>query len=286
MDAAPPRRRRRRWLLRLALSLVVLLLVLRWFEHRMTYAPFARMDATGDELGRPREDVYFTTKDGVKLNAWFYPAATDSSRARLVFLIAHGNGGNISHRVPLYDALLSRGTAVFAFDYRGYGCSAGRPDEEGTYLDAQAAHAWLVARGFAPTNILAYAESLGGGIVTELALREKVGGVILQSCFSSVHDIGAEMLPWLPVRWVTHNRYDNAGKLPRMHAPLLVMHGRADTIIGFHHGEKLFAAANEPKLFWELAGDHNDQPLADRVKFVAGVEKFLGELVKAPPLMK
>lgn len=286
MDAAPTRRRRWMKWLRLALFLALLFMLLRWFEHRMTYAPYVPLDATGDELRRPREDVWLATKDGVKINAWFFPAHTNSPRRHLVFLIAHGNGGNISHRLELYDTLLATGAGVLAFDYRGYGRSEGRPGEEGTYLDAQAAHAWLVARGFAPTNIIAYAESLGGGIACELAVREKLGGLILQSCFTSVPDIGSEMFPWLPVRWLARIRYDNVAKLPRIHVPVLVMHGHQDTITRFHHGEKLFAAANEPKLFLELDGGHNDQPKASHQKFSATLEKFLTDLLKAPPLTK
>jgi fermentation-respiration switch protein FrsA (DUF1100 family) len=283
MDAAQARRRGKK-LAVLGMLLVALFMLLRWFEHRNTYHPQAHLDATGEELGRPREEVWLTAKDGVKINAWFFPAPASSPRAHLVFLLAHGNGGNISHRLALYHALLETGAGVLAFDYRGYGRSEGRPDEEGTYLDGQAAHAWLVARGFAATNILAYAESLGGGIACELALREKLGGLILQSCFTSVPDIGAEFFPWLPVHRLAKIQYNNAAKLPQIRVPLLVMHGRADGIVRFHHGERLFAAGNEPRLFWELAGDHNDQPKADRPKFMAGLEKFLTDLLKAPPL--
>jgi hypothetical protein len=56
--------------------------------------------------------------------------------------------------------------------------------------------------------------------------------------------------------------------------PLLVMHSRADTLIRFHHAEQNFKCANDPKLLWEIKGDHND-PLTDRALFRAGLEKFL-----------
>ena len=276
--------RRKRWItrtVRLFVCLAVAYLVLRWFEHRQVYQPHAEMEATGAELGRPFEDVYFQTSDGVKLNAWFFPAATDSSRKQWVYLLCHGNAGNISHRLDHVAALLETGAAVFALDYRGYGRSEGRPTEEGTYLDAQGAHRWLRDKGFAAGGIVALGESLGGGIVSELALRETVGGVVLQSTYTSVTDLGAELFPWLPVRWLGTVKYDTHSKLARVKVPALIMHSRGDSLIGFHHAEKNLAAANEPKTLWEIGGDHNLFLDQDRARYVEGLNRFLSLLETA-----
>ena len=271
---------RRRWLTRLgktALALLVLFMLLRWFEHAQTYHPSRSFHASGAELGRAWEDVNFTASDGVKLNGWFFPANTNSPRSHLAVIVCHGNGGNISHRLGLYDVLLAAGVNVFAFDYRGFGRSEGRPGEAGTYLDAQAAYARLRQKGFAATNIIAFGESLGGGIASELAGRETCGGLVLQSSFTSVTDLGAELYPFLPVRTLGSIRYDTRGSLLRVRVPVLVMHSRADSMIPFHHAEQNFAAANEPKFFCELTGDHNDG-IVDRAKFMAGLEQLLGRL--------
>ena len=177
--------------------------MLRWFEHSQVYHPRRALDATGAELRRPFEDAWFKAGDGVELNGWFFPADTNSARRHLAVLICHGNAGNISHRLETSQAFLDTGMAVFVFDYRGYGRSHGRPGEEGTYRDARAAYQWLSTKGFASTNIIAFGESLGGGVGSELALRDPLGGLILQSSFTSIPDIGAELFPWLPVRWLS-----------------------------------------------------------------------------------
>ena len=174
----------------------------RWFEHSQVYHPDRVLTATGAELGRPFEDVSFKASDGVELNGWFFPASTNSPRRHLAVLVCHGNAGNIGHRLDTCAALLATGVNVFVFDYRGYGRSQGRPSEEGTYRDAQAAYRWLRQKGFAGTNIIAFGESLGGGVAAELAVRETVGGLVLQSTFTSIPDMGAELFPWLPVRWL------------------------------------------------------------------------------------
>jgi len=267
----------RNWLRRFAIALIVLLLIffmMRWFEHAQVYHPSRIMACTGTELGRPVEDVLFKSTDGTELNGWFFPATTNSPRVSLVVLLCHGNAGNISHRLEMCQALLATGVNVFAFDYRGYGRSQGHPSEQGTYLDGIAAQQWLQNKGFAAGNILVYGESLGGGVGAELAVRGLAGGLILQSTFTSMPDIGAEFFPWLPVRWLGTIHYNTFSKLPRITVPVMVMHSRRDGLIGFHHGEKNFAAANEPKLFCELKGGHNDSML-DQEGFIAGIEKFL-----------
>jgi len=261
-------------LLELFIACLLVVLMLRWFEHSQVYHPDRVLTASGAELGRPFEDVRFQASDGMELNGWFFPAGTNAHRPHLAVLLCHGNGGNISHRLDTCAALLATGVNVFVFDYRGYGRSQGRPSEEGTYRDAQAAYQWLRQKGFAGTNIIAYGESLGGGIAAELALRDPLGGLVLQSTFTSIPDMGAELFPWLPVRWLGTIRYDTHRKLPQIHVPVLVMHSPADDLVRIHHGKANFAAANEPKLFWELQGEHNN-PLEEPRQFIAGMEKFL-----------
>ena len=265
--------------------------VIRWFEHRQIYAPSPVLDAAPELLGRPFEEVWFTASDGVRLHGWFFPADAGSPRAEIAFMLLHGNAGNISHRLPFYEAWLGLGVNVFAFDYRGFGRSEGRATEEGTYRDAQAAAAWLRARGFAPERIVAIGKSLGGGVASELALREPLGGLILHNTFTSIPDVGAELFPWLPVRRLHTIRYDTVAKLPRIVAPVLVMHSPEDDLIGFHHGERNFAAARDPKMFWKLAGAHNAALDADRAQYLAGLEKFLathlnGATTAVPPTPK
>jgi fermentation-respiration switch protein FrsA (DUF1100 family) len=267
-----------RWTRRAAKLLVVLLwgfLMLRWFEHRCVFQPSAAIAAEAAQLGRPAEDVFIPVDKNGKIEAWFFPADSGSAlSSRRVILICHGNAGNISHRLELCRLLLETGASVMVFDYRGYGRSPGHPSEENTCRDAQAAYQWLRQKGFPATNIVGYGESLGGGVLVELAMREQLGGVILQSTFTSVPDLGAQMFPWLPVRLVGTVKYDSVRKLPRLKIPLLVMHSRQDTIIPFVHAQKNFAAAVAPKTFLEIRGDHNDAIFTSRPEILTAVKHF------------
>ncbi len=264
----------RHWLLSL-LGLLVIALMLYRFEHSQVYHPTRDAEYTPDDVGRPAEDVWLKTSDGLRLHAWFFAADQSSPRAKFVMLFCHGNGGNLTSRPGYYRAILETGVNLLTFDYRGYGRSDGDPSEAGTYTDAATAYAWLRTRGFAPEHILVWGESLGGGIASHVAATEPVGGLMLQSTFTSIPDIGAELFPWLPVKLISRIKYDTHSRLPHLKCPVVVMHSRGDTTIRFHHGERNFAAAREPKAFVELEGDHNDPLLANRAAYVSGAEKIV-----------
>ncbi len=264
----------RRWLVPL-LGLLVIALMLYRFEHSQVYHPTRDAEYTPDDVGRPAEDLWLKTPDGLRLHAWFFAAEKSSPRARFAMLFCHGNGGNLTSRPGYYRAILETGVNLLTFDYRGYGLSEGEPSEAGTYTDATTAYAWLRARGFAPEHILVWGESLGGGIASHVAATQSVGGLVLQSSFTSIPDIGAEVFPWLPVRLLSRIKYDTHSRLPHLKCPVVVMHSRGDMTIRFHHGERNFAAALPPKALIELEGDHNDPLLANRAAYVSGAEKLV-----------
>ena len=263
-----------RWLTGGLAGLALMFLMFRWFEHSQVYHPKQGLELDPSAWGQAFEDVWLTTDDGVRIHGWFMAAQSPALRRDWGVLVLHGNGGNISHRHELYALLLEMGFNVFAVDYRGYGQSLGRPSEPGTYQDADAAYGWLRQKGFPGPRLIALGESLGCGVATELAARHILSGLVLQSGFTSIPDLGAELFPFLPVRWLVTTRYDNLAKLPRLKIPVMILHSRGDRLIGFQHAERNFAAANAPKLLEELRGDHNDALQVDRARYQAALERF------------
>ncbi|MDB6125026.1 MAG: alpha/beta hydrolase fold protein [Pedosphaera sp.] len=254
--------------------LLALFVGLRWFEYTQVYRPARNFRSAGEQPGHPFQDIYFTSGDGVKLNGWYYPANTNSPRKHWAVLVCHGNSGNISYLEELTGRLLQTGASVLLYDYRGYGKSGGRPSEQGTYRDALAAYQWLVHAGFAGTNILVYGQSLGGGMAGELALHEPLGGLVLESTSTSIPDVAAVLYPWLPVRLMGTIRYNTGSKLRHIKIPVLILHSRSDSLIPFEHAEHNYAAANEPKVLWEIRGEHAIGDDGCR----AGLEKFLSAM--------
>ena len=205
----------------------------------------------------PFQDVSFATSDGVKLHGWFVEAEGEPSAT---VLFCHGNGGNLSHASSAFDRWTAAGFDVFAFDYRGYGRSEGEHadlTEARTYTDVEAAWRFLTeTRALPADRIIVWGHSLGGGICSWIAAEKNPRALILESTFTRLPDVAAEIYWWVPVRWLSSYRYPTQDRLAELQIPVVIAHARGDTVIPFHHGQSNFAAAREPKRFFELHGDH------------------------------
>ncbi len=249
-------------------------------QSRQVYFPTRAHVTTPALHGMAYEDVEFVTEDGMRLHGWFVPAPT----ARGVLLFFHGNAGNVSHRIDSIRIFRELGLSVFIIDYRGYGRSEGSPDEAGTYRDAAAAWRWLrQERGVPAEDIVVFGRSLGAAVAAWLAARERPRAVILESPFTSAPDLGAELMPWLPVRQLIRFEYDTRSAVRSFDAPLLVIHSRRDEIVPFHHGRAVFDAAREPKSFLEIRGGHNDGFLISRPQYERGLAEFLDAWFQPAP---
>lgn len=249
-------------------------LFLRWFERANLWAPTRKFYGDPSAVGLSYEDVYFQTEDGVKLNGWYVP----SEKPVAAMLFCHGNGGNISYRTESLRQFNTLNLNVFIFDYRGYGKSRGWLTEEGTYRDAAAAFRWLKKKN-PDIPIILFGRSLGANIAADLATKVDAAALIYESGFNSVQDLGSELFPFLPVRWVTKYTYNGLEKIKDGKKPILVIHSKDDEIIPFHHGKKLFEAAPEPKRFLEISGGHNDGFVVSEESYLNGIRTFFDEMI-------
>ncbi len=151
------------------------------------------------------------------------------------------------------------GLNCFIFDYRGYGNSQGKPSEEGTYLDAEAAYKWLTEeKKISPDSIIVFGRSLGGSIAAQLATKSQVGALVIESTFTSYVDIGRKFYPYMPVQWFARFSYNTVRYIKDVLCPVMLIYSRDDEIMPFEFGRELYEAANEPKELVEIFGSHND----------------------------
>ncbi|HEX2830551.1 MAG TPA: alpha/beta hydrolase [Burkholderiales bacterium] len=243
-------------------------------QDRLIYYPeMGREIATTPAArGVAYDDFTITTEDGERLSVWWVPATSP----RGAVLLLHGNAGNISQRTDYALMFRELGYSTLLVDYRGYGRSTGKPSEEGTYRDADAAWRWLTRTRHIPENqIVVFGESLGGGVASWIAARHRPRALVLASTFTSATDLGAEVYGFLPVRLISRFRYATLERLRDVTSPILIMHSPDDDIIPYAHGRKLFEAANEPKAFVDLAGGHNSGFVFTRPEWVKALGDFL-----------
>lgn len=250
-------------------------------EQRYIYFPDRQLVATPAAVGLDYEEVRFAAADGTALHGWYLSGA--AGRPLVVF--CHGNAGNISHRLESLELLHGLGLSVFIFDYRGYGQSAGTPSEEGTYADARGALAWLRQRGWPPSRLLYFGESLGAAVAVQLALEHPPAGLVLEAPFTSITAMGRHhyLLLHLLLGWLLDARYDNLAKIGRLRSPLLIIQGEADTIVPPAMARRLYAAASEPKTLRLIPGaGHNDLLYVDGKAWRDAWREFLGKIPRIP----
>lgn len=230
-----------------------------------------------------KTEVFFPAKDGRKLNGWWIRPKQVTARATVLFL--HGNADNVSYQYETLIPLVENGFEAFIFDYEGYGKSQGKPSQENVYDDALSACDYLEATRKVHSRLLLFGQSLGGHLAVVLCAKTQehyhFDGLVIEGAFAShkeiARDVGKEAykLPGFIVNWIVPSRYEAIREIPAIKIPKLIIHSRDDRTVDFKHGEELYKAAVEPKIFWEIKGPHVMAYHYYRGEFVERICKLL-----------
>ena len=257
------------------ISILVLCLFGGWMyfqQPSMIFFPVRDLSATPADWGLQYEDVTLKSADGTHLHGWYIPYA-ETDRVLLFF---HGNAGNMSHRGESVEIFHRLGLNIFIFDYRGYGQSEGKPSESGIYADARAAWHYLTdTKGIKKENITLFGRSLGGAVAAKLAAEVQPGTLILESTFSSAKEMANTVLPVMSHLVPLRFEFKTVEYIKQVSSPVLIVHSPDDEIIPYRLGENVFQAANEPKSFLKLQGDHNGGFLMSQPGYEQALGKFL-----------
>jgi hypothetical protein len=211
-----------------------------------------------------------------------YPLTLASGKAHLsavylpnpsagyTLLFSHGNAEDIGDDLPLLDEFRRAGFAVLAYDYRGYGTSDGVSSEESVYQDVDSAYEYVTGTlHVPPERIIAFGRSLGCAAAIHLAATHPVAGLVVEAPFLSAFRVltRVRLLPW--------DKFDNASRIRRVHCPVLVIHGRADSVVPWWHGERIYQLANKPKRYlWVDHAGHNDVAMIAAQRYFAALREF------------
>lgn len=209
-------------------------------EDLLVYHP-SKSKSLIEQTGMDYENVYLNTSDGEKIHGWFVKA--DNTKKILLFF--HGNAADVNNRLPIIKQFINMGINVFIIDYHGYGQSSGKPNEKNLYLDSIAAYNYLIEkRNYKPKDIVVFGRSLGGAVAIDLASKVQVGKLLIESSFAKISDFIP--LPLKPVIYLKSS-FNSEKKIKNISIPKLFIHSKADTVVPYGMGVKLFKAAAEPK---------------------------------------
>lgn len=215
-----------------------------FFSERMIFQPPAASYQDTSKI------IKVSSANGMKISAVYFP----NPQAKYTILYSHGNAEDLGNISSVLRQIRDSGFAVFAYDYQGYGTSQGTTSEYNVYRDIEAAYGYLTEQlRVPPKQIIVYGRSVGGGPAVDFASRQSVGALVVESSFVSAFRV-LTRIPLLPF-----DKFVNIDKIGKVRAPVLVIHGKADEVVPFWHGEQLFAAAKQPKFnFWVNRAGHND----------------------------
>ncbi len=201
-----------------------------------------------------------------------YGRVIDSPRAYLLYF--HGNGediGDVQHYMMTYAMMKVQ---MIAMDYRGYGKSTGQATVSNFEEDVEAAYLYATdSLRIAPEDLILHGRSLGGAAAIYLASKYPVKAVIAESTFLSPYRV----VTYYPI--FPFDTLPSAERVQKVKSPILFMHGKADNIIPFSNGKRLFELANEPKYsYWHPTAGHNDLEALDPNTYYNMIHRFLDEV--------
>ncbi|KAJ8775288.1 hypothetical protein K2173_020292 [Erythroxylum novogranatense] len=219
------------------------------------------------------------TKRGNQVVAVYFknPAAS------LTLLYSHGNAADLGQMYDLFCELsLHLRVNLMGYDYSGYGQSSGKPTEQNTYADIEAAYRCLEEKyGVKEENIILYGQSVGSGPTLDLAARlQRLRAVVLHSPIASGLRV---MYPVKRTYWF--DIYKNVDKIPFVNCPVLVIHGTADDVVDWSHGKQLWDLCKEKyEPLWVKGGNHCDLELFPQ--YIKHLKKFISAIEKSSCMRK
>lgn len=201
------------------------------------------------------ERLWVTAEGGHRVEAHFYPAPAAAAGERTPAVVfTHGNGELVHQCTEIARMYNEMGLSVLIPEYRGYGNAGGSPSQDAIVADVTAFYDLLAARPeIDPAAIVLHGRSLGGGVAAQLAARRRPAALVLESTFTSIASFS-----WrygVPPALVRHPfRTDRV--LPTLQGvPILIMHGRGDSIVPVEHGRRLRSLAPHAE-YYETDDEH------------------------------
>ena len=246
------------WLAAVPIGIVAAYFALLFIAQRSMLFPMPPQVPPGPPEGAEEVRVKF---DGGQAYALYLPPRDrplrDPSGPAPLVMFTHGNGELADYWLEEFVEPRGWGVGVLLVEYPGYGRAPGSPSEKSITESMLALYDWATHHPrIDAKRIVAYGRSLGGGAAVRLAVNRPVAGLILESTFTSVADFAAG---YMAPAFLVRDQFDSRKTLAEYRGPLLVIHGRNDTIVPIGHGREL-ASLVPGAIFKELSCGHNDCP--------------------------
>jgi len=242
-------------------------LLARTLVRRMPPSP----PESPERYGLAFEAVWFRSRDGLRIDAWWIPAAQPTRRT---VIICHGREGSRERELPHAQALHKAGFNVLMFDFRAHGRSEGQHVTFGMYEkdDLLGALDFLAARGIQSAGVLGFSMGATTAIIAA-AITDRIAAIVAEGAVARLKRTLARRLRrhgvplplgWLLAAWalafattIVRGRVDQVDAIrwiPHVQVPILLVHGTADDLISAAEVAELAARCGGRVAIWQVAG--------------------------------
>lgn len=234
----------------------------------------AKKTVTADLLkstGIAVDEITFQPDDTTLIHAWYL--TREDARGTVLYL--GGNGFLLAIAGDILGSIYEQGMNVFAFDYRGYGQSSGRPSVDGLKHDAQAAYQYITTqKQIHPDQLIIHGHSMGSMLALWLANQNPAAGVVLESPVTDVKDLTDRLVPFFLKPFISFKldeellQVSNREEIKKLEKPVLIITGEDDQVTPKEMAEDLYkkAVVSRKNLYIIEDGGHNDLPLKNVYK--------------------
>lgn len=213
------------------------------------------------------EEFSLSTGDGKTLSGIFFPAR----KPKGTVLFFHGNAGNISSFAAYYEFFLSQDYNCAVFDYRGFGKSSGEIFSERQFYEDAVLFTNFVTKNYPAEHFVVCGFSVGSAAAAKIAARGKTSKLLLFAPYFSMTELAADKFPFFPDMLLKY-KFETWKFVGQLKIPMLLLHGKNDSIIPIVNSEKLRKVNPKCRLIRAAKG-HNDL-LEDEI-IISETEAFL-----------
>lgn len=228
---------------------------LYYFQEKIIFRPTTLAQNFTFKFSNQFEELFLKSEDGASINALHFKV----DKPKGVILYFHGNMGDLDRWGKITEFFVELNYDVFVMDYRTYGKSTGLLSEQALYNDAEMCYNYVLKQ-YNESEITLYGRSLGTGMATYLASKNKPKKLILETPYYSLTDVAKRRFSMYPSEKTLRYDFPSYKYIQKVTCPISIFHGTKDKVVPYASGEKLFNCIEQKeKRFFtiENAGHNN-----------------------------
>jgi pimeloyl-ACP methyl ester carboxylesterase len=237
-------------------GLALLSLAVYLLQERFIFRPERLPSDFKYKYDIPFKELFFDVEPGVRINGLHFYRPNPSG----LILYFHGNTRSIKGWAKRAQDFYRYNYDVVLVDYRGFGKSTGRKDEQEMLNDMQFVYLTLTKQ-FPENHIIVYGRSIGSGFAAKIASENNPRYLILDSPYYNFTKVVERFLPFLPIQFVLRYHLRTDKWIQKVKCHTYIIHGTRDWLIPIKQSERLRSLnPNMITLIRIQGGGHNDLP--------------------------